>query len=76
MRAKERAPTPSASVVFTLKLAVESIKELGGASKVMVKHERHHIFIFSYLLYEFLMYKFGTLIFEYSFVFSLRVNIC
>jgi hypothetical protein len=40
----------------------------------MVEHERHHIFIFSYLLYEILMYKLGTLIYEYSFVFSLWVG--
>jgi hypothetical protein len=33
--AKERAPTPYLSVVFTFKLAVESMKEFGGApSKV------------------------------------------
>jgi hypothetical protein len=40
----------------------------------MVEHEKHHIFIFSYSLYEFLMYKLGTLISEYSFVFALWVG--
>jgi hypothetical protein len=32
LQAKEHAPTPSPSVVFTFGLGVESIKELGGAS--------------------------------------------
>jgi hypothetical protein len=32
LRAKEHAPTPSSSVVFTFGLPIESIKELGGAS--------------------------------------------
>jgi len=32
LRAKEHTPTPSPSVVFTFGLAIESIKELGGAS--------------------------------------------
>jgi hypothetical protein len=32
LRAREHAPTPSPSVVFTFGFAVESIKELGGAS--------------------------------------------
>jgi hypothetical protein len=32
LRAKERAPTPSPSNVFTFGLAIESIEELGGAS--------------------------------------------
>jgi hypothetical protein len=32
LRAKERAPTPL-SIVFIFGLAIESIKELGGASK-------------------------------------------
>jgi len=31
LQAKERALTPSPSVVFTFKFAIESIKELGGA---------------------------------------------
>jgi hypothetical protein len=30
LRAKEHAPTPSPSIVFTFGLKVESIKELGG----------------------------------------------
>jgi hypothetical protein len=32
LRANERAPTPSPSVVFTFGLLIESIKELGGVS--------------------------------------------
>jgi hypothetical protein len=32
LRVKECAPTPSLSIVFTLGLTIESIKELGGAS--------------------------------------------
>jgi hypothetical protein len=32
VRIRERVPTPSSSVVFTFGLAVESIKEFGGAS--------------------------------------------
>ncbi len=32
LRAKERAPTPSPSVVFNFGLATKSIKKLGGAS--------------------------------------------
>jgi hypothetical protein len=31
LRAKECALTPSPSIVFTIGLAIESIKELGGA---------------------------------------------
>jgi hypothetical protein len=37
---RERAPTPSPSVVFTFGLTVESIKELGGAS--IVENELLH----------------------------------
>jgi hypothetical protein len=33
LRTKERAPTPSLFIVFTFGLAIESIKELGGASQ-------------------------------------------
>jgi hypothetical protein len=40
----------------------------------MIEHEKRQIFIFSYLLSKFLMYKFGTLISEYNFVFSLWVE--
>jgi hypothetical protein len=32
LRAREHAPVPSPSVVFTFGLTVKSIKELGGAS--------------------------------------------
>jgi hypothetical protein len=32
LRARERAPTPYPFIVFTFKLAIESIKEFGGAS--------------------------------------------
>jgi hypothetical protein len=39
LRARERTPTPFPSTVFTFGLAVESIKELGGASSMkMMKH--------------------------------------
>jgi hypothetical protein len=38
LRAKERAPTPSPSIVFTFGLAVKSIKELGGASTSIKVH--------------------------------------
>jgi hypothetical protein len=34
-RVKERGPTPSPSIVFTFGLAIESIKELRGASKLL-----------------------------------------
>jgi hypothetical protein len=37
LRARERAPTPYAFVVFTFGLTVESIKELRGASKLISK---------------------------------------
>jgi hypothetical protein len=37
LRVKERAPTPSPSVVFTFGFVVESIKELGDASLIMLK---------------------------------------
>jgi len=33
LRIRERTPIPSPFVVFTFGLAIESIKELGGASK-------------------------------------------
>ncbi len=33
LQAKERAPTPSPSAIFTCRLVIESIKELGGASQ-------------------------------------------
>jgi hypothetical protein len=36
-RARERAPIPYPSVVFTFKLTVESTKEFGGASLVVKK---------------------------------------
>jgi hypothetical protein len=32
LQAREQAPTPSPSIVFTFRLVVESIKELGGVS--------------------------------------------
>jgi hypothetical protein len=39
LQAGERTPTPFPSTVFTFGLAVESIKELGGASSMkMMKH--------------------------------------
>jgi hypothetical protein len=41
MQARERAPTPS-SVIFTFELAVESIKEFGGASKLA--NDEHLVF--------------------------------
>ncbi len=31
LRARERAPIPSPSVIFTFRFTIESIKELGGA---------------------------------------------
>jgi len=37
LRAREHAPIPSPFVVFTFGLIVESIKELGGASRVHFK---------------------------------------
>jgi hypothetical protein len=40
LQAKERAPTPFPSVVFTFGLIVESIKELGGASYIWGKSNR------------------------------------
>jgi hypothetical protein len=39
LRAKEHAPTFSPFVVFTLGLAVESIKKLGGVSEVLQTRE-------------------------------------
>jgi len=36
LQAREHAPTPYYSVIFTFGLTVESIKELGGASIVVV----------------------------------------
>jgi hypothetical protein len=44
LRAKERAPTLSPSDVFTFRLVVESIKELGGASiaHILGKHFEQH----------------------------------
>jgi len=36
-RVREHAPTPSPFVVFFFGLAVESIKELGGASQMVVE---------------------------------------
>jgi hypothetical protein len=38
LRAKERAPTPYPSNVFTFGLVVESIHEFGGASMPTWKH--------------------------------------
>jgi len=32
LQAKEHAPTPSPSIIFTFGFTVESIKELGGVS--------------------------------------------
>jgi hypothetical protein len=37
LRAKECASTPSPSIVFTFGLAIESIKEFGGASNKFIK---------------------------------------
>jgi hypothetical protein len=36
LRARERTPTPYPSIVFTFKLTIESIRELGGASTCKV----------------------------------------
>ncbi len=36
LRAKERAPTPSPSIVFIFGFIIESIKELGGASSIII----------------------------------------
>jgi hypothetical protein len=38
LRARERAPTPFLSDVFTFGLAIEFIKELKGASIRMIKN--------------------------------------
>jgi hypothetical protein len=40
LRIKERAPTPSPSVVFTFGLTVESIEELGGVSYVKCQNTK------------------------------------
>jgi len=40
LQAKECAPTPSPFVVFTFGLIVESIKELGGASMVVLQRRK------------------------------------
>jgi hypothetical protein len=42
LRTKERAPTPSPSIVFTFGLAIESIKELGGASQCVSCQENNY----------------------------------
>jgi len=39
VRARECAPILSPFIVFTFKFVVESIKELGGASMVVILHE-------------------------------------
>jgi hypothetical protein len=40
LQAKECAPIPSPFVVFTFGLIVESIKELGGASMVVLQRRK------------------------------------
>jgi hypothetical protein len=42
MQARECTPTPFSSVIFTFELAVESIKEFGGASKLA--NDEHLVF--------------------------------
>jgi hypothetical protein len=47
LRVRERTPTPFPSVVFTFRLAVESTKELGGASTILAMVALN----FSYLIW-------------------------
>jgi hypothetical protein len=42
LRAREHTPTPYPSIVFTFRLAVESIKELGGALKYTCSPDHFH----------------------------------
>jgi hypothetical protein len=61
VRAKERAPTPSPSDLFTFELTNESIKELGGASEddnnVEGKEKRwSECYAIMYFLVSFLLY--------------------
>jgi hypothetical protein len=42
LQAKEHAPTPSPSIVFIFGLVVESIKELGGVSKMVYQTKWEH----------------------------------
>jgi hypothetical protein len=47
LQAKECAPTPCPFVVFTFKLIIESIKELGGASAYSKKNvKKYCIYIY------------------------------
>jgi hypothetical protein len=41
LRTKERTPIPSSSTICTFGLTIESIKELGGASKLVTKVFQH-----------------------------------
>jgi hypothetical protein len=40
LQVRERAPTPSPSIVFTFGFIIESIKELGGASLIHIIYGR------------------------------------
>ncbi len=50
LRASEHVATPSPSVIFTFGLIVESIKELGGASLILIQHDIQ-------MAFRFLLYK-------------------
>jgi len=43
LQARELAPTPSPSIVFTFGFIVESIKELGGVSHDPFEHLQHKL---------------------------------
>jgi hypothetical protein len=43
LQAKECPPTPSPFIVFTFGLAIESIKEFGGASRKMKKKTKRKV---------------------------------
>ncbi len=46
LRAMERTPTPSLFTVFIFGLAIESIKELGGASLTKEKEKKKKVVIY------------------------------
>jgi hypothetical protein len=48
LRAREHTPTPYPFVVFTFKLAIESIKEFGGVSSKLYKWNNHLKCIIAY----------------------------
>jgi hypothetical protein len=48
LQARERGPTPSPSNVFTFGLTIESIKEFGGASKIMASRRSSSSFLFCF----------------------------